>query len=230
MFVILSGYLAYTIVSPISYLTHQAQLLASGGDVTIKPLKRNDEIGELSLAFEKMAITIQSKQQSLTEQAHHDPLTGILNRRALLEDATSTIRANASVCMMDLDHFKQINDQFGHAAGDAVLQYFCELVKAEIRTHDIFGRIGGEEFTLVLPQTHLEQAVKLAERIREKTEQHLHTVLTSPAPFPVTVSIGVTEWRSGDFHKVLSRADQCLYQAKRAGRNQVIATTDQPSS
>ncbi|EOA2599098.1 GGDEF domain-containing protein, partial [Vibrio vulnificus] len=152
-----------------------------------------------------------------------DSLTGVLNRRALIEAANIQRRVNdkIGVCMMDLDHFKTINDEYGHAAGDKVLKAFCQLVSQEIRQQDLFGRVGGEEFCLVLPDANLAQTLLIAERIRLSAEMVLGSVLELGDDMKVTVSIGATLWQCCNFERALFIADKALYRAKHEGRNQV---------
>ena len=126
------------------------------------------------------------------------------------------------VLMLDLDHFKKVNDSFGHAAGDAVLKQVTYLMKLETRRLDAIGRIGGEEFALLLPDTARDEALLLANRLRERIER-------SPLQFqqqsiPTTVSIGCSliELLDSNADAVMVRADKALYQAKRQGRNQAM--------
>lgn len=191
-------------------------------------LERKDEIGELFNAFAQMASAIKHKEQQLTQLAQQDPLTGVLNRRALLEAVNIQRRINdkIGVCMMDLDHFKRINDDYGHSAGDQVLRTFCDLVKKEIRQQDLFGRVGGEEFCLALPDANLAQTLLIAERIRLSAERLLGKTLGLGDDIVVTVSIGVTLWQYSPFEVTLDLADQALYRAKKEGRNQVCHVID----
>jgi diguanylate cyclase (GGDEF)-like protein len=120
--------------------------------------------------------------------------------------------------MLDLDHFKRINDQHGHPVGDAVLKRFAEIVHANLRGSDIFGRWGGEEFLVIAPHLHLNDAVKMAEKLRHAIED---------AGFDdgirLTTSIGVSEYRTGEpASALIDRADHALYAAKGAGRNRVV--------
>ncbi len=155
-------------------------------------------------------------------QATHDDLTGLHNRRHLMSvmeiERERQQRGGPpySVLVLDIDHFKAINDRYGHQGGDRVLVKFAEVVQAALRSIDHFGRYGGEEFLVVLPQTELEAARAAARRIRAAVEA---------TPFPdvgqaLTVSIGVACAAPGEHHdKVFSRADRALYSAKQNGRN-----------
>ncbi|MDO8697516.1 MAG: GGDEF domain-containing protein, partial [Pseudomonas sp.] len=153
-----------------------------------------------------------------------DPLTGARNRRAMNEElkaAASVQRRhgdNYAVLVMDLDHFKQINDQHGHLAGDQVLMDFVELVKSHSRKEDRLFRFGGEEFLLLLPNTDLASLRSAAEHLQAQVAEQLR----SPAG-PVTMSSGGAILQRGEhWEALLQRADLCLYQAKDAGRNRAI--------
>lgn len=167
----------------------------------------------------------------LLDQSSRDPLTGLGNRRTTLDDLQTRFGLSRrhgralSVIMCDLDHFKSINDSLGHGAGDAVLRAFGERVRQGLRTTDIAGRIGGEEFLLVLPETDLEGATLLAERLRQSTCDTPFPL--AGEPLTVTVSLGVAERSHEDREggTLLARADRALYDAKRQGRNRVVAAT-----
>ena len=156
----------------------------------------------------------------------HDDLTGLYNRRRMNELlATEKTRCERggdlfSVFILDLDRFKEINDGFGHAAGDEVLKGFAECMRHILRPSDFFGRIGGEEFLLLSTQTTLEGAMVLAERMRARCAAAGFPCL--PQDWAVTVSIGVTQFRRGEaVDASLQRADSALYAAKQGGRNRV---------
>jgi diguanylate cyclase (GGDEF)-like protein/PAS domain S-box-containing protein len=163
--------------------------------------------------------------EKLLHLSQTDSLTGIANRRALieaLEKEYSRARRHGyalSILMLDLDHFKMVNDRYGHAAGDTVLSEFVQIIAPEIRDSDYFGRLGGEEFAILLPECSLGSAQQLAERIRRAVAAH--TFRSSQARFNVTMSIGVATLIDDDARPdhVLNRADRCLYAAKSEGRN-----------
>ena len=161
--------------------------------------------------------------------AAKDPLTLVNNRAALdetLDREISLAQRHGSplaVLMIDLDHFKAVNDRYGHVVGDHVLKAFTARVAESYRASDIFFRYGGEEFTLVLRNTELAGAACLAERIRESVENRPMT--TDAGPVSLTVSIGVAELANGDHAaSLLGRADAALYTSKAQGRNRVTAT------
>ena len=175
------------------------------------------------------------------ELAIHDDLTGAYNRRHIIEvlqrEEQRAERTGRSfcICLMDLDHFKEINDRFGHLSGDDVLKQFAARVAGEIRTLDrmgrdavepgetgTFGRYGGEEFLLVMPETPMEGALACAERIRQRIADA--EFRTEGGTLHMTVSCGLTAYRQGeDMRAMLARADQALYLAKELGRNRVEA-------
>jgi diguanylate cyclase (GGDEF)-like protein len=163
-----------------------------------------------------------------------DPLTGIANRRSFLQDGSELMKRQnggpcpAGVLLLDLDHFKSINDRFGHAIGDRVLQVFADTAKAHVRSSDLIGRLGGEEFAAVLHNVSREKAVALAERIRSAFAEAANEV--DGRPVGATVSIGMvitTQDAAFDVPALLAQADQALYFAKERGRNRVeVATLD----
>ncbi len=154
-----------------------------------------------------------------------DPLTGCSNRRHLVEqlelEAKRATRGHPfSVCMVDIDRFKSVNDDFGHAAGDEVLKSFVAVAQKAMRPTDHLGRWGGEEFLVVLSQTPLGEALTVAERLRALMEATTIPVL--PEGRKVTVSIGVSEHKADEpALQTVERADQAMYKAKQAGRNRV---------
>src|SRR5258706_1346703 len=168
---------------------------------------------------------LRAKQQA-EHSARHDALTGLGNRRKFDEAFAVEInriqRHGGKLCVMmaDIDHFKKINDRYGHGVGDEVLVQFGELLCLLVRPTDIVARIGGEEFVVLMQHTELWKAVVTAERLRiSLADRHV-----DPLTEPVTVSIGVAELEEGeDRESVLRRADQALYHAKRSGRDKVAA-------
>jgi diguanylate cyclase (GGDEF)-like protein len=185
----------------------------------------------LTLAFAALLHRSMRRTQLVHDQLHRlattDSLTGVSNRRTFLENAQREFSRAArfarplAVLMLDIDHFKQVNDVSGHAAGDVVLRDCARAWQASLREQDLIGRTGGEEFCAVLPETTLEEAVQIAERLRAAT-----SVLRFPGKegdFSVTVSIGATCVGASDeqFSQAVGRADRALYLAKQHGRNRV---------
>jgi diguanylate cyclase (GGDEF)-like protein len=166
----------------------------------------------------------------LERQASTDSLTGLFNRRQFLALADNELSRSkrysgpVAVLMMDIDHFKKINDTYGHKIGDLVLQRLASLCTRELRDIDSIGRIGGEEFAILLPNTNGERAAEVAERLR-KTIAETGIALEQGLPLHFTVSIGVATTHDVETNvdTLLSQADDALYEAKRAGRNRVAA-------
>jgi len=163
-----------------------------------------------------------------------DPLSGMLNRRGFSEACTRVIEREAAagrpvtVMIFDIDHFKGINDRFGHPAGDEILKLFSTVVVNNLRISDLSGRIGGEEFAALLPCA-LEEGVLVAERVREAFEAS--GIVCEEGPVDTTVSIGVAGGPAGtELEVLLAAADTALYQAKRSGRNRVEAAEELPLS
>ncbi|WP_108472073.1 GGDEF domain-containing protein [Rhodanobacter thiooxydans] len=168
-------------------------------------------------------------EHQLREQANTDGLTGLLLRNRFLELARSAMaelhhqQQPACMLFLDADHFKQINDQYGHAAGDAALIALAAAMRRQMRQDDLIGRIGGEEFAMLLPGNNLEQARQRAEQLR----QSIHEIRRPDGP--LTVSIGIAECSPrccDDIEALLARADQAMRQAKNAGRNRVVCSPD----
>jgi diguanylate cyclase len=167
-------------------------------------------------------------ETELFQQANTDALTGISNRRHLIARAEQELRRARrfarplAVMMLDLDHFKAINDRHGHAGGDAVLRAVAGAFSACLRGTDSFGRIGGEEFAIIMPETELRDAADVADRMRQRISELV--IEHDGALIHATVSIGVTALlaQDGDIDAVLHRADQALYMAKQDGRNRVV--------
>jgi diguanylate cyclase (GGDEF)-like protein len=174
-----------------------------------------------------LLLVLQRHTREQERQATTDQLTGIANRAHSLKHLAEAFERSRryghplSVLVLDIDHFKTINDRHGHAAGDAVLRGFTEKVSAMIRGIDTFGRIGGEEFLIVLPDTPLAGARDVAGRVGAEIEALI--VPVEGNLLRVTVSIGVAERDEGDMDELLLAADRALYQAKAQGRNRIVA-------
>ena len=165
-------------------------------------------------------------EEELRRLATIDSLTGINNRRNFLDLAQREISRSSrydrpfSMVMLDIDHFKKVNDTYGHSVGDKVLLEFCAVCLKQIRENDIMGRLGGEEFAIALVECDTEMAAIVAERIRQAVASHV--VSSGGEEIRFTVSIGVTSmWQGCDLSSILERADNAMYRAKENGRNQV---------
>jgi diguanylate cyclase (GGDEF)-like protein len=177
---------------------------------------------------ETTSILREQKEES-EKKAVMDELTGTFNRRYFetkLEDELTLakrFRMKLSLLMIDIDHFKQINDNFGHQIGDVVLQETVAVIKNSLSSTDFLCRYGGEEFAVIMTETELEKAVEIAEKIRKEVEEHIF--YGGDRIIPVRVSIGVAEYPANAVIKqiLIEKADQALYQAKNSGRNNVKA-------
>ena len=169
-------------------------------------------------------VTLKRQRDELTRMALHDQLTGLYNRHYLMEVAEQKMararrhKHDVSLLMMDIDHFKTINDTHGHPAGDAVLQAVAELLGEAIRKEDVVARFGGEEFVVLLDHCDITEAEEKAESIRGSIEALQHEGIST------TISVGATQLNSDkdDFARMLKRADLAVYQAKEQGRNRVV--------
>jgi diguanylate cyclase (GGDEF)-like protein len=178
------------------------------------------------IMLRSMAMVLMAAERSrnqLIELAHHDPLTGTLNRGGLAQHVPLLAGQPVSLLIIDIDNFKQLNDQHGHAAGDEVLRLFSKVSKGIMRSGDLLARQGGDEFLAVLRNVDREEAVEIANRIRLSFAA---AVMQMPdlAIFP-TLSIGVSTRtdEGGDFERLVQKADEALYRSKREGRNRVEA-------
>ena len=182
-----------------------------------------DEREALARRLEHDRADLQRRHDDLAHSASHDALTGLFNRAALgrlLDDAEGPRLHGAPyvLVLLDIDHFKQVNDRYGHLLGDRALRAVADAINASIREGDFAVRYGGEEFLIVLPDTRLDAGFDVAERIRLR-------VMAATLPFPLTASIGLASGQPGQDppEAVFDRADQALYRAKTAGRNRIVA-------
>lgn len=168
------------------------------------------------------------EKSRLSRLAITDWLTRAYNHRYLgprmIEEVERARRHGdpLSIALMDLDHFKDVNDRFGHDAGDVVLRAFADRVRDEVRRHDVLVRRGGEEFVLLMPETTSAEALLVAERVRERMAGEPIEIGRAGGPARVTVSIGIATWRGEPAEALAQRADAAMYEAKRAGRNRVV--------
>jgi diguanylate cyclase (GGDEF)-like protein/PAS domain S-box-containing protein len=193
----------------------------------VSPLREDGTIQGAVVAFHDITER-QRLLQALRHQATHDELTGLVNRRHLFELAErehARIRrghaAPAALLMLDVDHFKRINDTHGHLAGDDILRHLGQTLLSTLRTADIAARYGGEEFVLLLPDTDLDAALRLAARLRDTVAAS--TVFSDGLPLHYTLSLGLTALtaRDASLDVAIARADEALYRAKAGGRNRI---------
>lgn len=199
-------------------------------DVRITQCKLDDgdqlRVGRVILKFLETGSLETAYHEEIHRLMTFDALTGAHNKRffheAFEREVSRCVRYHRglSLILLDIDHFKRVNDTHGHIIGDAVLRHLSAIVMEHIRRDDIFARVGGEEFAIVLPETELEDACKVAAKVRELVETTPAAVDT--ASFPVTVSLGVASYANGDTAESLYvRTDAALYKAKQSGRNRV---------
>ena len=174
--------------------------------------------------FEILLSQWRIREATIATLSRIDPLTNVMNRRSIanqLEQLHQQRKALYSVVLLDLDHFKNINDQFGHSMGDQVLVQVAECLAQHVREQDMIGRFGGEEFILLLPNTTTEQAQHVAERCRIALTE-LNFVYEQQQPFSISASFGVSSSQNAsEPQQIIRQADQALYAVKTAGRNQV---------
>jgi diguanylate cyclase (GGDEF)-like protein len=203
------------------------------GSVWLTVLSFEALLFTISIAFILLAMAKERTELRHRTAAMVDPLTGIANRRAFLHDAGLLAKRHASnprptaVLLIDLDHFKSINDRFGHALGDRVLEIFSDSARKSVRAADLIGRLGGEEFAAVLYDTSRDKVVAVAERMRETFAQFAQDVDGRPVCATVSIGIVYCEEPVLDMPELLAQADQALYYAKERGRNRVeVASLD----
>ncbi|MDH2915307.1 MAG: PAS domain S-box protein [Gallionella sp.] len=194
--------------------------------LTVTPMHENGQIVGVEAVFQDIAQR-KEMEQELKRLATTDPLTGVSNRRHLIEqlemELAHVIRFGkpTAFLMVDIDHFKRVNDTYGHATGDAVLKHFADMAKQRLRRIDLLGRLGGEEFGIMLPGTDSAGAALFAERFRGYVADT--PTQSSNGKIPVTISIGIAMFNAGDttVESIMARADAALYRAKESGRNRI---------
>jgi diguanylate cyclase (GGDEF)-like protein len=244
LFVIgLAAYLlSLSLVRPLNRLTSGAGKVA-GGDLEVDvPVSSRSEVGYLTEVFNDMVArlrqgreelasineTLREKNVELHEISITDSLTGLYNRKHLMETLDKEVSRSQrhsrsfSLLVIDIDHFKKYNDTYGHLAGDEVLSKLASVFKESIRSSDYAARYGGEEFIIMLPEIGPEQGVEAAERIRHKVAEEIFS--GDGESIKVTISVGVACYpKNGeDAESVIRNADAALYEAKELGRNRVI--------
>ncbi len=208
-----------------SSLGHSVTALDAGADdYIVKPFLPEDLQARL-----RVGRRIIESERKLEQLAHYDSLTGIRNRRMVLKclnnewERSQREGSSLSVIMLDIDHFKNINDTYGHEGGDHLLKDYTRIVEQQLRPYDILGRMGGEEFLIVLPRINEAETQRIAERVRKAVETALLSIGDSRT-VKITTSVGATMKSSqdADANMLLRRADEALYSAKHQGRNRVV--------
>ena len=197
-----------------------------------RPIDRNELLARVRTQIKRKRYSDSLRQllKSSIEMAVVDSLTGLNNRRYLDNNLKSMVNLAAgrgrplSLMLLDIDHFKAVNDTYGHDVGDEVLKAFAARMRRVVRTQDMICRMGGEEFIVVLPDTTLDTAELIAERVRTTVNQALFSVEAGSRRIPITVSIGIADrGRDTDPNHLIKRADLALYRSKHGGRNMVSA-------
>jgi two-component system cell cycle response regulator len=189
----------------------------------VRAARRGSEMQDLLL----------TRERELERLAYYDELTGLPNRRSVLRQLEALISRGRrhghalSVLMVDADHFKALNDRHGHAAGDAALRMLADRLRERLRTEDVAGRLGGEEFVIGLPDAGAEGAAAVAEAVRQAVSAGPMTI--AARELTLTVSVGWATWDGDDLGQLLARADGALYKAKAAGRDCVRPRADSPA-
>lgn len=218
------------IMKPFDELDHVAAVIN-------RALEKSQLVSENKYLLDELKVSNQalsSQNEKLKEMAIQDGLTGLYNHRFFQENLTKNILLSdrsglpCSLVFMDIDHFKQYNDTYGHPAGDEVLKQSAKLMSAEIRASDLAARYGGEEFVLLLPGTDKTGALTLAEKIRQRVESHSFQGRDTQPLKKVTVSIGVATCPddASEAETLLNIADKALYKAKESGRNRICVAEE----
>lgn len=208
-------------------------LLAGADDVVVKPISRKVFMARLNAnvrlqmhlkEMEKKNEELQDINSELNRLVITDGLTGLYNHKYIMDrlelEVEKSKRYNRplSVIMMDIDHFKKVNDTYGHQVGDIVLRLVSDTMRLNLRKVDVVGRYGGEEFFIILPETELEQSVLIADKIRTVIETQVY----DSEALKITISGGVACWENQTVGSFIKTADEFLYEAKRTGRNKVV--------
>ena len=216
------------ILIPIEYLTDTITSFKKGDNCSERVIYYDDEIGKMTEQFFEMKKKLDDDYNDIRQLSLTDPLTGIANRRSFFEVSKQCLKLipktnkSISIMIIDIDLFKKVNDTYGHLIGDEILKFLVKNIKKCIRKSDVFARFGGEEFIILLPNTNIEDALTISEKIRIYIEsKHYHDENNN---ISITVSIGVTEAdnkKDEKLSQIINRADKALYIAKENGRNKV---------
>jgi diguanylate cyclase (GGDEF)-like protein len=216
------------IMVPLTALIKGTRKVA-GGDLDVQlPVQRNDEIGFATKVFNEMVEKLKESQTKLEQLATTDALTGLDNRKQIMQilhdhyEYFQRYKTGFSVLMLDVDHFKSINDTYGHQAGDAVLKQIALIFRENLRNVDTAGRYGGEEFLVVLPESAEDESLQAAERIRKAVANHIFSYEDQVIRLHVSIGVSRILEPDEDEQAVVKRSDRALYRAKKGWRNQVV--------
>jgi len=217
----------YLLRTPLNALLHENEADAILSSAWLSVLSFEAFLMTIATAFILLAMSKERTELRHKTAAMTDPLTGLLNRRAFLQDAETLMQQQIArdrpiaVLLIDLDHFKSINDRFGHAVGDKVLQIFAKTTRAALRQTDLVGRLGGEEFTVVLADAGIDNAYLVADRLRKAFAAAAAVVDGETIYATASIGVSVIVDPRQDLAKLITLADQALYLAKARGRNRV---------
>ncbi|OGW16298.1 MAG: hypothetical protein A2035_00895 [Nitrospirae bacterium GWA2_42_11] len=226
---VIAGLLGWRIARPIKELTSKSTAMSNGELASRVNIQRQDEIGQLAHAFNKMAASIQESHNELVRLSSVDGLTGLYNHREFQKRLEAEINrasrhgSTLSLLLIDIDYFKKVNDTYGHQSGDEVLHILGDFILKKIRISDFAARYGGEEFSIILPETTSSNAFIFSERLRKEINLLATTVLGKET-INITVSIGIATFPEDSSKRewLIKAADQALYFAKQKGRNKSI--------
>lgn len=230
LFSLLAVYLLYYLVKPLSLLLDGIRDFTRGKTDVVVPPVGKDELGELQEAFNEMSRELAVERKRLRAESQSDALTGLFNmryfKRQLVDEFSRSQRygRTLTLLMIDVDHFKGYNDRNGHPAGDIVLKEIARILIRNVRGTDIVGRYGGEEFVILLPETSMESALHVAEKIRKTVNDHHFPFRDNQDLEKLTVSIGVASYpdiKVTSDQDLIESSDKALYLAKKTGRNRV---------
>ncbi|WP_240910174.1 diguanylate cyclase [Desulfopila sp. IMCC35008] len=216
------------IMVPLTALIQGSRKVA-GGDLDVQlSVRRNDEIGFATRVFNEMVEKLKESQTALEQLATTDALTGLDNRKQIMQklqdhfDYYQRYKTGFSVLMLDVDHFKSVNDTCGHQAGDEVLRQIALIFQDNLRNVDAAGRYGGEEFLVILAESAEEESLHAAERIRKAVANHIFCHEDTVIRLHVSIGVSRIMEQDEDENAVVKRSDRALYRAKKGGRNQVV--------
>lgn len=227
-------FLTVMIITPLTTLTNGALKVAEGDLDVELPIYKNDELGIATRVFNEMVAELKQSHQKLQAQATTDFLTNLANRKRIMNILLNQFLHHQryatpfSILMIDVDHFKTVNDTYSHLAGDEVLKQLADVLRKTLRNVDYPGRYGGEEFLVILSETNGEEAQNSSERIRRAVKEHTFTFQNHS--LKLSVSIGVTTVQQTDKNEydIVKRADDGLYEAKAGGRDRVVYVNGSP--
>ena len=228
IFILFAHGAIFLLRSPLSITLHGSAGEPALTSAWMTVISTEEVLATISIAFIVLAMAKERTELRHKTAAMLDPLTGLANRRAFLDAAAQVMQGlnlgqvPTAILMIDLDRFKLVNDRFGHAIGDEVLRIFAESARANLRSSDLIGRLGGEEFAVLLADASQDNALKVAERIRSTFATAAATVAGHPVNATASIGVSIIRDPFQDIMAQLSQADEALYRAKARGRNRVV--------